>query len=236
VHSVPTTLSPVVETLGTVFGFDIDWNGNGTTADLNAAADTNKLSAAGCTGGGALLAGFDDWQNLVFNARASIEFAGGVRTSDPEDQDKTADQELASFQAADYDADNVPDAFACSASVLPAPVSCAIDIKPGTQPEVISRGSTANIAVAILATADFDPVGQILRETLTLNEVGVKINNQGKGTCNAVASNHGRFDLVCQFPVAALPLGTNYSILHGLAVVNGVPTAIRARDAVTVVK
>jgi hypothetical protein len=43
-------------------------------------------------------------------------------------------------------------------------------------------------------------------------------------------------DLVCQFPVEALALGTNHAILEGLAIVNGAPTAIRARDVVTVEK
>jgi len=243
VHSVPTALTPFVALLvPDASGIaPIDWNGDGVAAGSVAGVDTNKLLVAGCDGTGSVLPGYDDWSNLVFNARATVEFAGGVRSdnntsSNTTSTEKTAEQELASFLNADRDNDGVPDAFACSGNKLPSSTPCVIDIKPGSNPKVISKGSTSNIQVAIRATADFDPSSQVIRESLTLNEVSVKLNNQNRGTCSTALNANGRVDLLCQFPVSALPLGTNFSILEGLAVVKGKTTAIRARDAVTVVK
>jgi hypothetical protein len=218
----------------------IDWNGDGSIAD-SPGVDTNKLLSAGCDGSGSVLTSYDDWSSLVFNARATVEFAGGVRadgntSANTANTEKTTEQELASFLNADLDNDGVADAFACTSTKLPAATPCVIDIKPGTTPKVISKGSTANIQVAIRAIGDFDPSTQIIRETLRLNEVLVKLNNQNRGTCSTALNANGRVDLLCQFPVSALPLGTNYSILEGQVVVKGKVTAIRARDAVTVTK
>lgn len=256
VYSVPNSLAPPVVVLlpNPVTGIGISWNGDSDAADT-VAADVNRLAPAGCDGEGAELVGHNDWQNLVFNARASIEFASGVRTtappcttpSDPHctqsttEQDKDPDQELASFQQADYDGDGVGDAFACGGNNgVPAQDPCAIDIKPGENPNVLRKGSEANISVAILQVNDFDPLVQVVRSSLTLNEIPVKINPQNnQGTCNTVTSTNGRVALACQFPADALPLGTNYSIIEGLVIIPGgdaTPRRFRARDVVTVVK
>ena len=58
---------------------------------------------------------------------------------------------------------------------------CAIDIKPGSNPKVLSKGNNANVQVAILSSATFNAVDQTIRETLTLNGVGVKLNSQNRG-------------------------------------------------------
>ena len=52
------------------------------------------------------------------------------------------------------------------------------------------------------------------------------------------SGTNGRKDLDCQFPAAALPLGTNYGVLEGKAVIPGNPNpqTFRARDIVTVTK
>lgn len=245
VHGAPNTSTAVKALLGihvdpndptkTVdFGYGVDWNNNGNTTDGAATADLNKLISAGCTGEGTVLESYNDWANLKYNARASLDFGSGVP---PKENDKTAEHEQASFELADSDHDGTKDAFGCGSGVVP----CAIDIKPGENPKVLNRSSESNIKVRIrnLQFPDgtfFDPPVQVLRETLTLNEVGVKLNNQNRGTCNSVTSTNGRLDLDCQFPASALPLGTNYSILEGKAVVAGKIQAFRARDVVTVVK
>jgi len=249
VYGVPLRAPQVVTLPQPLLGTGIDWNLDGTIATVS--ADINKLIPAGCDGsnappaGNTTLAGYNDWVNLQYNARASLDFAAGARTTTintpgiaGENTEKTDAQELASFLNADHDGDGTPDAFACGFPVANPPTSataCVIDIKPGDNPKVISKSQQSNIQVALFATATFDPVTQVLRETLTLNEVGVKLNNNNKGTCSTNSTN-GRLTLLCQFPTSALPLGTNFSILEGRAVVSGKTVGIRARDAVTVVK
>jgi hypothetical protein len=229
----------------------IDWSGGGGASTSGVSADINKLSVAGCTGDGTgnLLSGYNDWENLQYNARASFDFAAGARstttdkpaTDTPalpgENSDKNEVQELASFQNADRDHDNIPDAFACGpfSAATPEATTCLIDIKPGSNPKVISKSAQSNIQVAIFGTSNaFSSVRDVNRESLTLNEVGVKLNNGNKGTCSTQSLN-GRMVLLCQFPTAALPLGTNYSILEGTATIGSTTVGFRARDAVTVV-
>ena len=253
VHSASNTVTPLVAALSSS-ATTLDWNNDGSITSTVPTTDSNRLLAAGCDGSGTVLAGFNDWQKLQFNARASLDFAGGVHTDDvhaPDPcpvgspnarcPDKTSEQEQASFEQADADGDGVRDSFACGTDILPGQLTpCAIDIKPGTNPKQLSKGNEANVSVAILATADFDPTTQLLRETLTLNEFGVKLNSQGRGTCNNVRSTKGRQDLVCQFPADALPLGSNYAILEGKLIapqcVKGSPCDFRARDFIIVVK
>src|SRR5206468_3150505 len=102
---------------------------------------------AGCNGNDGtgsqieVLSGFDDWDKLQFNARAALDFAGGA---EPE---KTSEQEQASFEA-DLDTDGASDPSVCGTDVLapqfqpdalyPQPTHCAIDVKPGSNPSVLS--------------------------------------------------------------------------------------------------
>jgi hypothetical protein len=236
VYSAANTLTMLVQPLG-VDGTAIDWNHSGGIDGSGVAGDVNKYAKAGCDGSGTVLVSFDDWQNLQYNARASIDFGAGARSAnDLEHRDKDSQQSQESFDAVDRDGDGTKDAFGCSSNTIP----CAIDVKPGAHPKVLSKGNEANVQVAIRNSPTFDPVRQVIRETLTLNEVAVKVNNQGKGTCSAVTSTNGRQDLLCQFPSAALDMGGNFAILEGQACVNktncGTLTAIRARDFITVVK
>jgi hypothetical protein len=249
-YSVSNTITMQVARLGTFcdavtgqcqdFGSGIDWNNDGVVGAPGVVADVNKYLAAGCDGSGTALTGFDDWQNLQFNARASLEFGSGARAENlTELRDKDAQQSEASFDAADADQDGTADAFGCGS----ATVRCAIDVKPGTNPKVLSKGQNANVQVAILSSATFDAPDQVIRETLRLNDVSVKLNNQNQGTCSAVSITPGRLDLLCQFPAAALSLGGNDAVLEAQAFRNrtclspGCPaTRIRARDFITVVK
>jgi hypothetical protein len=229
-----TTPPPLVVLLGPGAG-GIDWNNNLVIEPgaLASAVDINKVLPAGCDGTGTSLVGFNDWARLQYNARASLDFAGG---------EKRSDQEQASFDAADLDGDGVPDAFNCGSTTQ----GCVIDIKPGTSPKVISKGSNANIQVAIRASATFDPSIQVCRDlSLTLNEVPVKVNANGVGTCSTSQSGNGRTDLICQFPMSALPLGLSKSVLQGKKTAPGTvcppppnsstpKSSFRARDVITV--
>jgi len=252
VFSTAATLTMQVAQLGTfctsgsgqctTFPTGIDWNHDGSVSNTNSTvvSDVNKYLAAGCDGTGTSLVGFDDWQNLQYNARASLEFGSGARAENiAELRDKDAQQAQASFDAADVDQDGIADAFGCGSST----VRCAIDIKPGTSPKVLSKGNNANVQVSILSSPTFNAPDQVLRETLTLNGVGVKLNSQGRGTCNSVTTTPGRVDLQCQFPSSALPLGGNNSVLEGTVFRSAScldtacpKTQIRAEDFVIVIK
>jgi hypothetical protein len=252
-YSVANTITVQVAKLGTFcdpvtnqcqnFGTGIDWNHDLSVAPPGAAsvaADVNKHLAAGCDGSGTELVGHDDWESLQFNPRASLEFGSGARSPDIQEvKDKSAAQSQASFDIADADFDGTADAFGCGSST----VRCAIDVKPGTSPKVLRKGNEANVHVAILSSATFNAPDQLIRESLTLNDVGVKLNNQGRGTCSAVSSTPGRIDLQCQFSASALALGGNDATLEGLAFTSlgcltpGCPTTrIRARDFINVLK
>jgi hypothetical protein len=224
------------------FGTAIDWNNDTVVAPQNTTVtgNLNKYLAAGCDGTGTELVGFDDWQNLQYNARASLEFGSGARAENTQElRDKDAQQSQVSFEAADGDHDGTADAFGCGSGT----VRCAIDVKPGSHPKVLSKGNEANVQVAVLSSATFNAPDQVLRETLTLNDVAVKLNNQDRGTCSAVTITPGRLDLLCQFPASSLPIGGNDAVLEGQAfqspscLMPGCPTTrIRARDFITVVK
>jgi hypothetical protein len=225
----------------TDFGTAIDWNNDKVIAQgSTVTGDLNKYLLAGCDGAGAELVGFDDWQNLQYNPRASLEFGSGARAENTQElRDKDAQQSQASFDAADADHDGIADAFGCGSTT----VRCAIDVKPGRKPAVLHKGSEANVQVAILSSATFNAVDQTLRATLRLNDVSVKLNNKDGGTCSAVSITPGRIDLLCQFPSVALDPGGNDATLEGEAyrslacLTPGCPTTrIRARDFITVVK
>jgi hypothetical protein len=225
------------------YGVGVDWNNSGglpEVPDITIPVQINQIISVGCAGDGTQLVGHNDYQNLKFNARASLDFGSG---------EKTSQQEQASFDNADSDGDNVLDAFGCGSTTIP----CAIDVKPGETPKIISKGDPSNIKVRIMGicqpggnpnvcTQLFDPITQVIRNTLTLNGYGVKVNQGGQqGTCNSNISNNGRHDLDCQFPVAAIPLGTDYAVLEGQTVIvdqTTVPptthqTTFRARQVVT---
>ncbi len=207
----------------------IDWNCNQDPANPSAAANINRHLAAGCDGSGTVLNGFHDWLNLQYNARASLDFAGGVQ----EFGDKSAEHEQASFEGADRDGNGEGDAFGCGSATVP----CAIDIKPSESPNVVNLGNESNINVAILSTATFDATRDVIRNTLRLNDVLVKVNQQDQGACHEQDTNGDtRRDLVCQFPSIGLPVGRTFAIVEGQAMVAGVPRAFRARDFITVVK
>lgn len=207
----------------------IDWNCNQDPANPATAANINRNLAAGCDGSGTVLNGFHDWLNLEFNARASLDFAGGVQ----EFGDKSADQEQASFEGADRDGNGEADAFGCGS----ATARCTIDIKPNENPNVVNLGNESNINVAILSTATFDATRDVIRNTLTFNDVLVKVNQQDQGACHEQDTNgDGRRDLVCQFPSIGLVVGRNFAIVEGQTVIGGIPRAFRARDFITVVK
>ena len=230
VYSRPTA-SSVVVTLGVTTGTAIDWNGDGDVADGGAVSDVNKMVSAGCDGSGTLLVGHNDWEALSYNPRASLDFSSGAPDFE---SDKTPEQEQASFDEADRDANGFGDAFACGPT-LTQPRQCLIDVKPNESPNIVNVGKDANIRVAILSNTDFDAPTAVIRNTLRLNDTLVRLNQGGEGACTAQKNGNLR-DLVCQFDSTVLPVGTNYVIVEGQAMFGSEIRAFRARDIITVVK
>jgi hypothetical protein len=84
----------------------VDWNKDGDFADMSVSADINLMPAAGCSGSGVDLAGYDDWANLKYNFRASTDFADGVHLSTLAAPELTLEEALS--LSSDNDGDGVP--------------------------------------------------------------------------------------------------------------------------------
>ena len=205
--------------------------------------DINQGPTGGCdgTGGGLAPPGFsagtplqghDDWHNLLYRFGATLDAAGGVHSAtsakasdgSTEHVPMTSEDEQAFFDAADLDADGFKDGV----------VGSFVD------PNVVNLGKNANISVAILSNPEFNAPFQVIRETLTLNGVQVKLNKPGNGlaSCNVRdVNNDGLPDLVCQFPTAGLAKGFIYGVVEGLATgfaLDSETHAIRGRDTLLV--
>src|SRR5262249_45738472 len=219
---------------------------NGISPQLSS-ADLNGGATTGCDTSGALttLAAFDDWQNLLYRASASLEFAGGARADTPKEM--TKENEQAFFNLTDADGSGVGDAIDCGGTPTGIPNtpsegtttnSCThrIDIKPSFPfPKTLSLGTEANVTVAIFseqgATAVWNAPTQVIVNdqanfplTLTVGSVvePVKTNQSGQGTCSVSdvadpisGQKDGIKDLKCQFPTSGLPLGTNFGVVSG---------------------
>ena len=252
VFAAPTGLG--VTALPVPVAGSIDWsNSGGIGGSYNAIAANkpiNKLVAAGCDGNlDTILTAQNDWDALQYNARVSLDFAGGVRSANEDETlDKNHQQEENSFIAADLDGDGVRDAFGCTKTLGTEGERCIIDIKPGSNPAILHKSVDSNIQVLIQSIPPkFDAPAQVDRPSLKLNGVSVVLNPQnGQGTCSAVTSTKGRLDLLCQFPSSALQIGSNFATVEGRQSPAGLPaqcatspsscTGFRARDFIIVVQ
>jgi hypothetical protein len=126
---------------------------------------------------------------------------------------------------------------------------CAIDVKPGTTPKVLSKkGDSNNVGVAILSTPSFYAPGDVVNtDEMRLNGEPPKLNRNGEGTCSVRDVNgDGIKDLICQFSSAGLAVGHNFATLEfqvstaqcGTKTPAGmpIPCFARARQLLIVVK
>lgn len=110
----------------------------------------------------------------------------------------------------------------------------AIDIRPGSFPNVINLRSNGVVPVAILGAAGFDAL-QVKPASLRLSGASVKTIGKGQYSCHAEDVNgDGRTDLVCQFVTSQLTLapGATLAVLEG-ELNDG--TRIRGEDSVQTV-
>ncbi len=80
----------------------IDWNRDGDTIDIGVVANINDF---GTGGSGSVLEGYDDWTNLQYNFRTSVDFADGVHLTVLEAEE--VDIEEAELISPDTDGDGV---------------------------------------------------------------------------------------------------------------------------------
>ncbi len=231
----------------------INWNrskqGPNPTYQNSVSGDLNQ-GVGGCEGSGTLLAGHDDWSNVLYRASAALDFAGGVHgATSAEHVSITTEQEEELFLAGDLDSNGVADAQDCGAFAC----THRIDIKPSfSLPKSINLGLEATVTVVIFSelggSRKWDAPAQVQKDvTLTFSVESVvkpvKINSKGQGTCSAYEAadpgtgvKDGAKDLFCQFPTGGLPSGTNFGVVSGffLDPATGELRAFRARQLVTI--
>lgn len=79
---VPGAFGSSKPVVASVSGGAVNWNNNGTIDGTPFAQDVNNTGMAGCPASpGELLVGFNDWANLVYNFRTSIDFGDGAHAS-----------------------------------------------------------------------------------------------------------------------------------------------------------
>jgi len=213
----------------------VNWNTpSNTTIDLSAVSvEINQIgNVSGCDGsGGATLLGYNDWSHLVYNFRATVDFADGSYGSSDEVKEITDTQVAELTSLADADADGAADTNSCGGA------ACAIDIVPGLASNKVLLFSkdgvpTAIVPVAILSSAVFDAT---MVDVYTLKFAATPVLTlHGVPLCARLDVNgDGRRDLVCAFELHGLSLGEQAAILEG-GTLAGV--AIRAEGTMVVVK
>jgi hypothetical protein len=184
-----------------VAGGSISWNKDADFVDAFNGLDINQTTTAtgGCPAGqgtdltgtlpGTYLLGFNDWANIQFNFRGSLDFSGGEEVT----EELTLDA-----------------ALALSRDV--------IDIKPNDSNNTIVASAIQTVGVAIFSRVDnsvppqleldatrIDPSTLVLRGTNGATwAIPVKTNANGKFQCNIKDRNKdGRLDLECDFQIPA---------------------------------
>ena len=81
----------------------IDWNRDGDTADNGVVANINNHGFGGCGGFGATHQGYDDWAQLQYNFRTTVDFADGIHLSAPSSDEITLEEAVEASPDTDDD-------------------------------------------------------------------------------------------------------------------------------------
>jgi hypothetical protein len=233
---------PTVSAVGA--NLSVNWNRDADSADGTVSRDlTAMTSSSGACPPSAtpdVLTGFNDWENIALNPRASTDFADGVGLTfetDPAVSVGTVEIDLTTALELSRD---------------------IIDVKPQGDPKnTISLMGSSVLAVAIMSRRACDDPGCPVEvdtttmdpSTVTLRGLApatwvltVKQGPRGNYMCRASDENKdGLPDLVCKFDVAnktLTPLGTQRAVLEG-AIPASAPTGeyfFRGSDALRVVR
>lgn len=190
-------------------GGPVDWNRSGIAGDATAVSqDVSNMNISGCSGTGkGTLTSFDDWSNLKYNFRASVDFASGVgSTHVPVKEEGNLELELGEMLALSLD---------------------VIDFKPADPHNRIQTGSNQTVSVALFSRGGDAPLDATTLDpsTVTLRGlapftwvVPVKQNKQGTFLCSTIDVNRdGLTDIQCQFdiPKNTIAVGETTVILEG---------------------
>jgi len=241
----------------------IDWNrDNATSITLNLSIPLlNQIvnsSGTVCAGDGpSLLAGYDDWANLKYDVRASLDIADGERLSLADKEDELGfaappgnpctsgscpvahtrtDEGLV-----DSDGDGIPDLLDNCPSVANPDQSTAcvetsvvIDIRPARFPNIVNLDSLIPLTVAILGSSGFNAT-QVKPDTVQLS--GARVIRLGNvHLCGALDVNRdGIPDLVCVFDKRqlVLPADDAVAVLTGQTRSN---VRFRGEDSIHIVR
>jgi hypothetical protein len=258
--------SPVVRSTGGA----IDWNRDGVTSGALLPSPLNLnhvLNASGgtvCSGDGTVLQGHNDWANLKYDVRASLDIADGERLTlaVKEDElgfsgsgnpcDSGSCPEVATSTAegpVDSDGDGILDVDDNCPTVANADQidnnndgigdACAetrtlIDIKPGRYPNIVDLHSPIPLSVAILGSPGFDAT-QVKPDTVRLS--GASVLRRGNMLlCDGHDVNgDGILDLICLVDKRKLVLPADDAV----AVLTGQTQSnvpIRGEDSIHIVR
>jgi hypothetical protein len=219
----------------------INWNSpTAPSNEPNVLIDVNNISnVAGCDGKGeegqqlTLLTGYDDWANLVYDFRATLDFADGSYSSADEIREITEPEAKALGEGADANGDGFPDTASCGGAF------CQIDIVPGLAGNKVilvqHQGTTKTIvSVAVLSLPGFDAAQTV--NPASLKFAGARVSTiLGKPACTRLDVNRdNRRDLVCTFTVLGLSPGEQTAFLEGFTL-GATPVGIRAEGTMTAV-
>ena len=241
----------------------IDWNRDTLTSftafSIPLLNQIVNSSGTVCSGDGPMiLEGFNDWANLKYDVRASLDIADGERLTlidkeaelgfeAPPDNPcaipgscpvvlTTTDEGLV-----DSDGDGVPD-LADNCPTVPNPdqsdvcaeTTALIDIQPGHYPNIVDLSSPIPLAVAILGSASFDAT-QVRSDTVRLSGARV-LRRANIDLCASLdIDRDGVPDFVCLVDKRQLVLPADVAVAVLTArTVSGVP--VRGEDSIRVVK
>jgi hypothetical protein len=183
----------------------VDWNVNSSTADTGLSLDITQTTSAtgGCPANqlgnegnesGQRLFGYNDWANLQFDFRRSVDFADGAHV--------TAGETLLNPPEGTTPAIQLQTAANLSSDAT----LIGIDFKPGDPKNNVNRKGDENVEVALLSSASFNAL-TVAPETVLLQGAGwvlpVNLKKDGDFECKErdVKRPDKKKDLVCKFKI-----------------------------------
>jgi hypothetical protein len=213
-------------------GGPIDWNRDNATSItswsipllnqiLNTTVSPNATicSPDGTGPTGTLLEGYDDWANLKYDVRGSLDIADGERLTLANKEDELGFPAPAGNPCTsgscpvahiktdeglvDSDGDGIPDlldncptVYNPDQSTACVETSVVIDIRPAMYPNIVNIDSLVPLVVAILGSPGFD-VTQVRPETVQLSGARVIRGENGYLCVRLDVNRDGIPDLVC---------------------------------------
>jgi hypothetical protein len=200
-------VAPLSSTKTATAGGPIDWNANGSSGDVGLNLDLPQTTSGtgGCPANqkgapgndqGQFLVSFDDWANIQFSFRGSVDFADGAHVTSGETT-LTTDHDGVPLGA-------TPDITLETAASF---TGNAIPVLFGVKKNNLNAGSNETIEVDIYTgavdAATLVPLSIHLQGLPPATwSVAVRTTGQGDPDCNVRDVNHdNRPDLVCKFDI-----------------------------------